>query len=391
MVTKYVLGTLEHSEHLHTQARASYLTAYKTKYPDSQTRIKQNHKDRITGKVADTVIQLSVDGKDHSDRLDAPNLHPDYPTTDKVIYSYDSNREHDPLKKDYHFKPSQRGALEAHAALTDLSEDEAKDHGFNYDHTVSMEAMSLTKLSPVNKITDLVLWLETTSIDNFNESGGTISKWYDINPLSTNKINLTQSTKANQPSYDRGGINELPALRFNKELENYLQGDFIETGKEITAFIVAKRLSICKRTSVFTTYNSANLRDYDSVDSFVPAYEELGDKLITQRFDKNMSTHRHPGNNKPYIFVTTFIKGNTNIAYLNGKKGSTVSLGTQYNFNINKLLVGARWNDGIKNYYDGNVGEIIIYNRYLSSSERIQIEEYLSKKWKINVKSLQND
>jgi hypothetical protein len=40
--------------------------------------------------------------------------------------------------------------------------------------------------------------------------------------------------------------------------------------------------------------------------------------------------------------------------------------------------------DGL-GYYQGNIGEIIIFNRGLKNEERRSIEEYLGKKWKIEI------
>ncbi len=36
-------------------------------------------------------------------------------------------------------------------------------------------------------------------------------------------------------------------------------------------------------------------------------------------------------------------------------------------------------------YYEGDIGEIIIFNKYVSDSEREDIEEYLGTKWGITV------
>lgn len=141
MVTKYVLGTLAQNEDLHKKARVAYLNAYKAQYPNSKTKIQQNYLDRITGEVANNVIQLSTDGKDHSDRLDIPIRHGS-PNIDKCLYRYDSEKENNPLKKDYYFKPSQRVSLGANNALIDLNKDEAKAQGFRFDDST---LLSFTK------------------------------------------------------------------------------------------------------------------------------------------------------------------------------------------------------------------------------------------------------
>jgi hypothetical protein len=40
---------------------------------------------------------------------------------------------------------------------------------------------------------------------------------------------------------------------------------------------------------------------------------------------------------------------------------------------------------GTASYYQGDIAEIIIFNKYLSDNEKKDVEQYLSKKWGINI------
>lgn len=72
-------------------------------------------------------------------------------------------------------------------------------------------ARNMTQNSPVASIPGVVLWLEPTLEKSFDiaeqEDGLTITNWYDINPQSTYKINLTQSTSARRPNYRSNSVN----------------------------------------------------------------------------------------------------------------------------------------------------------------------------------------
>ena len=84
-------------------------------------------------------------------------------------------------------------------------------------------AQSITRSADISSIRDLVFWAETSlenSITNSAgslqiEDGNSISSWNDINPQISAKINVTQATTANQPTYKALGINGLPSLSFN--------------------------------------------------------------------------------------------------------------------------------------------------------------------------------
>ena len=84
-------------------------------------------------------------------------------------------------------------------------------------------AQSVTRSADISSIRDMVFWAETSlenSITNSAgslqiEDGNSVSSWNDINPQISAKINVTQATTANQPTYKALGINGLPSLSFN--------------------------------------------------------------------------------------------------------------------------------------------------------------------------------
>ena len=61
----------------------------------------------------------------------------------------------------------------------------------------------------------------------------------------------------------------------------------------------------------------------------------------------------------------------------NGTAGTTTA--STGNFNISKYFIGSAPTVG--GYWYGNISEIIIYNRNLTTTERQKIEGYLAWKW----------
>lgn len=130
MVERYIRGTLAQVEDLHQKLRTEYLAAYLVEFPNSQTRTATNYTDRITGTVADTIIQLSDDGKDHSDRVIDPTNHP---STDEKLLKYNTDNESDSLDPAFYLKSSVRTRLGADIALVEEDRTTVETRGFFSD------------------------------------------------------------------------------------------------------------------------------------------------------------------------------------------------------------------------------------------------------------------
>jgi len=130
MTIVYIIGTQEHIEELHEISRALYIADFKDEYPNSQTRVEEDHVDRITGETHDCTWQLSTTGKDHADRFDNYIEDEDYPATNKCLLSFDDAENNIKLKPAYYYNSTARIANGANAALTDNTRAEAEAQGF---------------------------------------------------------------------------------------------------------------------------------------------------------------------------------------------------------------------------------------------------------------------
>jgi hypothetical protein len=80
------------------------------------------------------------------------------------------------------------------------------------------------------------------------------------------------------------------------------------------------------------------------------------------------------------LYNDTFGSG-SEIIYYNGSQAATASTATTFGTSTG-LRLGARLSGGsVSNYLNGVIGEVILYNRPVSTSERQQIEGYLAWKW----------
>lgn len=247
-------------------------------------------------------------------------------------------------------------------------------------------ARAVTKGSPVPSIKGLLLWYDVTSQASFDEedhSDGTqISNWYDLNPA-LGKTHASSSGTA-RPIYKTSCINGLPCLSFDGT-DDYLETtDLGAITTTATYFIVMRPTAVEVSTPViFSTYglysaanDSAFLRIINSgqlqygVANSVPA----------------TSTNVVLKNDLSYIITATDGGLESDIKiYHNSLENTTAATGSTSSLkNLGVLTIGSYFNETTRSmYFQGYIGEFLIYNRALTALERKDIENYLRKKWQI--------
>ena len=246
-------------------------------------------------------------------------------------------------------------------------------------------AQSLTQSSPVSAMKNLVTWLEATSetsLDDVEEvDGSKITNWYDINQQTNVKNNAVNNsaTVSDHPTYKSKCINNLPCLQFNGTSQ-YM--DIVQNAgytNELTIFVVFAPYSnegsdshiIIGTDGTWTSGISFNLKRSTSIFYQTPI--------------ANNDTHVGAVlANKNYIAAV--VDGYSTItSYLNGTAGSTtsVSAGDRLTKRLSALNIASSSTGIRNNFFDGNIGEIIIFDRALKNYERQNIEKYLSQKWQI--------
>lgn len=243
-------------------------------------------------------------------------------------------------------------------------------------------ARSTTNSSPVALIDDLVLWLETTSEKSFNpdeaENGLTVSLWTDINPKSQN--NATQSTTTARPTYREKSINNLPALEFDgtTDFMNLPDGTIPYGNTPYTFFFVAKANSIATSNNlIFSGTASAN--------NSLTLYTETNGTLTNSWSASDYNFGAGSSLTSYNIIAVTYSNTPTlqRIGYINGVAATANTPAAVRNSTGTNNIIGSRL--GTADFLNGRLAEIIVYRRALETDERKDIENYLSRKWKIKV------
>ncbi|MDX2083680.1 MAG: prepilin-type N-terminal cleavage/methylation domain-containing protein [Rickettsiales bacterium] len=250
-------------------------------------------------------------------------------------------------------------------------------------------ARNLTISSPVNATADLVLWLETSLETSFANSeridGSTVSAWYDNNSAEATKNDATQTTTDNKPLFRENVFNNsIPGIRFDGS-NDYLDFDGSSiVGTPYTIFIVEQR-----RSSATNNY-------------FIGGTSSTDDGNLTLGYSNNTTavhgqysddiTYSVTSYSSPTPKLHTYTLNDVASLSNSGKRywinGSGASASKASNVSQTATLVsflGAAIGKRLTNYFNGDLAEIIIFNRNLKEQERLAIDDYLGKKYNINV------
>ena len=268
-----------------------------------------------------------------------------------------------------------------------------------YSDFVISKARNLTTNSRVGRISDLNLWLETTTDKSFltaeKYDQAPISNWNGINLISSNIVSATQTNSNYKPKYILNGLNGLPVIRFEgKDTDNPQYSDYMNLPDEVvpygdsdySVFIVAKKTNnndsaniVLSGGSVGTTSSirAMNIFGFTTTNKALNYWYPTSSKLES-------SVNSIIANN---FYITEFfydknITANRSI-YINGSKVVEGDKGSRESTK-NGNYIGRR-SDYFTNYFDGDLAELIVYNKALTNSERKSVAEYLSRKWNIKI------
>ena len=220
---------------------------------------------------------------------------------------------------------------------------------------------------------DCKFWLKSSDIDTITHdestspTEGKVSQWND---KSGSGINVTQGTEANQIITGAAtlngknvmtldGVNQFMSSAFNASLD--IRNDFTIIYVAKTDDIAAARRVLATdgyatgvASSARTQYTALGVQDYSSANDYW-----------------NTSSH--------IINTMTMDSSNDAIFYKNNAVFSSPTGANPANATTTGIFIGSR-DTGVQKW-DGEIAEIIIYDRVLSTAERTVLNRYLSLEW----------
>ncbi len=258
-----------------------------------------------------------------------------------------------------------------------------------------LEAQILTEKSPVNDISDLISWHETSLDSSFNEDeakdGASVSTWYDHNPNALTKKNATQATALNQPKFIKNVFyGSIPALRFDGEdFLNFNGSELI--GTSYTMFIVEQRRAAGARLPLIGGDDNPvdqNIR-FTYQDNFIVVAQQgngvgVGTKCSVPAYTSPVPRIHSLIHNPVPIGTLGILPGSRywlNGGGSNGESNDTTNV--DYLIAYDSPFFGRNGSD----YFNGDIAEVILFKRALQDGERLMVEDYLSKKYNIAITS----
>lgn len=201
-----------------------------------------------------------------------------------------------------------------------------------------------------------------------NGFSGTVRTWVD---KSGSGFNVTNNTAAQQPVYNAAGLNGKGVLTFDGTNDRLTNAGASITGNDYTAFIVFNRTTAAARDAVFELGNGGSRNAIFINDA---GSNRIG-YYVNSTFYNSSSTYTAG----TYEVVSVVHDITTASFFRNG--ASQFSGTTLSRAGTTGIFVGDDSSGGDE--LQGNIAEIIVYDRDLTSDERHDVENYLASKWNL--------
>jgi hypothetical protein len=232
---------------------------------------------------------------------------------------------------------------------------------------------SIIGISP-STISNLECWFDASGANNFTLSVSNVTRWIDKTGRGRD---LIQATAGNQPIFSTN-TREVVFTGSGSQFLTFSNIPAI-TNSDYTIFVLEKRLSNTLPNYFIGGSNTGSFTQlymgYNTTSNFFFDHYGNGTQLTIDNYTSVPL--------EPYRLWTMAYSSNLNTRemYLNGIRYMTIATSNDLLSWIGSA-VGRFWN-GTTYYYTGTMREIIMYNRYLPSSERTVVEGYLAKKWNL--------
>jgi len=227
-----------------------------------------------------------------------------------------------------------------------------------------MSLLLLNKFNP-KKISDLQLWLDASQLGLAD--GDSVSSWTD---LSNKNRHATQATAAKKPVFKTNIQNGNPVVRFDGTddwMSTAAWGDLLQPN---TIFIVAK-IPIAASKIILDGVDSTKRHQFST---------GITENTLIQ-FAGTSATITQLGIRGNWAIASLAYNSPLSNAYINGVLTNTGNLSTNV---LSGLTLGGH--PTIDDYHPStDMGEIIVYNKILTVTERQRIELYLSRKWGVSL------
>tara|TARA_R110000824_G_scaffold14446_1_gene61461 strand:- start:667 stop:1530 length:864 start_codon:yes stop_codon:yes gene_type:complete len=226
---------------------------------------------------------------------------------------------------------------------------------------------------------DLVVWLRADSGATFDIPTKQVSAWADG---SGNNNAVAQATSSKQPlRYGYGGANDKAYIGFNGTSDTFISNANSPIGTDFTIFEVSKINGDTSCIFSYTKVGESGIYFGTNIRSLYATVNDGNTEIVAQTGVSNLGTN-HIGIFKKHnkrIDLEYYDSSNSITATDNDSSFDNATTFNSNNFSIGSINTGVADNSLL----DGNISEVIVYNRALSESEIADVKGYLNLKYKI--------
>ena len=227
-------------------------------------------------------------------------------------------------------------------------------------------------------ISGAVGWWDASDITSITQSGNLVSQWND---KSGGGRHFTQATEAAKPRINQAVRSGHAVLTFEGDDHIDFVGNTGLNAGLASLFIVAEYVSDPQWAGLLSAWKTGT-SDNSDVSSFAITSGPGSTGLTIEKAGVTIA-QVGPGGILPLNLYSVALRSDgTGDLWQNGVVGIRgTTAGTPSGIATGGYAIGSRWLGYYGYYFYGHIAEIIIYDRVVSDSERVQIEEYLWKKW----------
>jgi len=218
----------------------------------------------------------------------------------------------------------------------------------------------------------LQLWLDandysTLTLDLTNSS---LQKWNDKSGYGRNAIKYGTANA----TYVINGLNNMPSINITEGQGLYAKIPSGTTNSNITVFIVFNSLGTPGKLSGLISRGTTSLPGpFDMYDNTRISGNTSGYKTFSSTFNLNNTL-------KPILLSFSISNGSWK-EYINGNLQFDSSFADIYSDTTDYIYIGTRADN--TTVFNGFISEIMVYNIYIDTNDRQNIEKYLKLKWNI--------
>lgn len=215
----------------------------------------------------------------------------------------------------------------------------------------------------------LVQWLRATNVVT---SGSNVTSWTDISGAANDASN-----SSNWPTLSPSAINGLPTVNFSGSQFLQSPAGFSTFTSGLTALLVAKPASVSAGARLFDYGNGATS---DNIIMSLPSSTGLTFSTYNSSTSSSATASTGVSLGNFQLLEAAYNGTNTANLYVNGVlAGTSSSMQTLNNLVRDNNYIGQDNSGG--NRYNGQLAEMLLWNRQLTSAERTAVEGYLLSKY----------